>query len=122
MIGHCLDEVRRDQFDEEAWDDVGKQDCRLRHIRSNEVEGSCENDNIEHIVDEAFDRSVRCEHQCEDNIPKSQNAVQTLGSAPANACLRRERKMAHVEEGEPGNGIAMQSIDFGFGRGYKFSI
>lgn len=36
-------------------------------------------------------------------LPKSQNAVQTRMSAPANVALKRDLNMGQDDEGEPGN-------------------
>lgn len=48
-----MDEVWSAEFGQERRDDIGQEDHALRHIGTNEIESSGEDDDIQNIVDEA---------------------------------------------------------------------
>ena len=48
-----MDEVWRNEFREEGWDDIGEKDNTFGDCGTNEVEGSGEDDNVGDIIDEA---------------------------------------------------------------------
>ena len=48
------------------------------------------------------------------DLPNSQKATQTLGSAPLKTCLRRSPNKAQDEEGEPGSGSAILASRTGY--------
>ena len=55
--------------------------------------------------------TLRTEHEMMKHVPKSQNAVHTLGSAPLNSCLSLSRNIAQEEAGEPGSGRGIRIAD-----------
>ena len=52
-----MNDVGDDDFGREAWDDGGKKDSRFGDGRAYEVEGCGEDDDIEDVVDEAWESS-----------------------------------------------------------------
>lgn len=47
-------EVRRDQFRQEGWEDIGEENDAFRYVRSDEVLRGREDDDVEDIIDQAF--------------------------------------------------------------------
>jgi hypothetical protein len=48
-----VDVVRGSELDYHAWDDIGQEDGALGDIRTHQVQGGCEKDDIEDVVDQA---------------------------------------------------------------------
>jgi hypothetical protein len=53
MVGHEVDEVRSDELGQEGRQDIREENDTLGDGRADEIEGGCEDDYVEDIVDEA---------------------------------------------------------------------
>ena len=107
-----MDEVGCYQLGDEGGEDVCEEDDGLGDVGADEIEGCGEDDNVEDIVYEACEvRGVswasgggRGETLGEEGVPKSQNAIKTLVSAPWKTALNLALYTAQDEAGDPGRG------------------
>ncbi len=54
MVGHEVDEVGAEQFDDEAGDDVAEEHDAFRNGGADEIQGCRENYHVEDVVDETY--------------------------------------------------------------------
>ena len=87
-----MDEVRTAQLDQETGQYIDEKYNSFWYVGPDEIQCSGEYDDVKHIVDEPFCSLAHIPKIGRlklFHLPNSQNAVHTLGSAPANMALRR---------------------------------